>query len=821
MFEQLLTIKTKQIMKNLAIVVFILFLAFLPHSGKCTNGQTSEQSGRDSAVLAIPWFETRPGIIISGERAEVSASIHNISKQPLHLTATLEPASGLIIESVSVEQTLDLRPLETKRLVWQVRSAQAGLFDLKLNVSSGTESISSIQSLCVVAKHDQRHECQTPDGSWELYPDRPTLQDKNRNRTENLVALRSDQLKGNKFGITAHLPRSIDEEDPFNAAHLVDGDPETSWASRWWRVEIPSLPESIEIDLARHEDIAELRFLPSWMNSGAPAALKIEASDDGVRWITASDEPDCTLQEVGEGDPLRYKNLCWQRIPLPGLHARHLRISASRLRSGGTSFFCSPIQPYQFRMAEIAIIDGKGDEINLKSSLPKVSSTFHAWYNSPETINKTYPFLFNSGVKWNRTGQWGDKTDWATIEKVRGVYAVDPEMDQAITESVKNGVNIMMGLNYGNLLYQKMRDPVDIGPTWHRGHPFLQCAPTTDEAIEGFANYCRFMAKHFRGRVTCFEIWNEEDGWFMDAWADNNSVRLVKDYGRALLAAAKAVKEGNPEAVVVFGGVAGSSLDFPRIALDQGAGPYIDIFAFHPYGHVTPEAAPPHFLTETNGMMEWKPRPAEIADYEDEIAAFRKLLHGYNPNMEIWVNEMNWMAPGEPFMKEFSDGSELSQAKYLARFFTMNASLDCGAIWWSLFNANQIQEWAIMRSSDMSPRGAFYSAGYVSTILDDVRPTGEMEVKVIGSMPDSLKVKCFRNGKGEWIAALWFSSLTNDGFIPQTVSIRLEGITVQSADLHDALYGYSQKAIYKNQPGGAVFADLLVGDWPLFVRIKK
>ena len=378
----------------------------------------------------------------------------------------------------------------------------------------------------------------------------------------------------------------------------------------------------------------------------------------------------------------------------------------------------------------------------------------------------------------------------------------------------------MMGLNYGNLLYQKMRDSVDVGPTWHRGHPFLQCAPTTDAAIEGFANYCRFMATHFRGRVKYFEIWNEEDGWFMDR-ADNNSVRLVKAYGRALLAAAKAVKEGNPEAMVVFGGVAGSSLDFPRIALDQGAGPYIDAFAFHPYGHPTPEAAPSQFLTETNGMMEWKPRPTEITTYEEEIEAFRKLLHRYNPNMEIWANEMNWIAPGEPFMKEFNDGSELSQAKYLARFFTMNASLDCGAIWWSLYNANYIQEWAVMRSHDLSPRGAYYSAGYVSTILDDAQGTNDLKVKIVGEAPKDLIMKCFKNGRGEWLIGLWCTTSADDDCKPEKVTLRLPGKTISSADLVDVLYGFKQNAKVINKEGGTMFSDLLVGDWPLFVRIKK
>jgi hypothetical protein len=801
-------------------IYFLILIQLFPAFGLIT-GQGIEQSTPVSHAVNIPWFEARPGIMQPKEASEISALLYNPSTNLLKsLAASIEVPEGIQVDGLRT-QRLDLRPQEVKRIVWHATAKTAGSFKLRLTVKSDADSTSSVQWIKVVTQRDPRHEYLTDVGSWESYPQRPVLQENNTIKIENLATLPSDKLKSNKFGITAHIPRSIDEEDPFNASHLVDGNPETSWSSRWWRVPIPSMPETIELDLGENQEISEFWFLPSWMNAGVPAALRIEILDDANKWTTLLDEPDFTLQEAVEGDPLRYNNLSWQRINLPLFHARFLRIVVSRLKFGQTSFFCSPVEPYQFRLAEISFLNGKGEPINLKNCSLKVSSTFHAWYNSPESIKKTYPYLFGSGVKWNRTGQWGDKTDWATVEKTRGVYTLDPEMDQAITESVKKGVNIMMGLNYGNLLYQKMRDPVDLGPTWHRGHPFLQCAPTTDEAIEGFANYCRFMVNHFRGRVKCFEIWNEEDGWFMDAWADNNSVRLVKDYGRALLAAAKAIKEVNPEAVVVFGGVAGSSLDFPRIALDQGAGPFIDVFAFHPYGHPTPEEAPPHFLTETNGMMEWKPRPAEISNYEEEIGAFRKLLHQYNPKMEIWANEMNWMAPGEPFMKEFNDGTEISQAKYLARFFTMNASLDCGAIWWSLYNENNIQEWAVMRSGDLTPRAAYYSASYVSTILDDVQPTDKLEAVVMGNAPKDLKVKCFRNGNGEWLIALWVAGLTRDDFKPEKVSIRVKGKLVNNAVLEDALYGLKQPATFQKHPDGAVFKNLLVGDWPLFIHIKN
>ena len=41
----------------------------------------------------------------------------------------------------------------------------------------------------------------------------------------------------------------------------------------------------------------------------------------------------------------------------------------------------------------------------------------------------------------------------------------------------------------------------------------------------------------------------------------------------------------------------------------------------------------------------------------------------------------------------------------------------------------------------------------------------------------------------------------------------------ESAELVDTLYGYRQKAVVRNEGEGCVLPDLLVGDWPMFVRI--
>jgi len=782
----------------------------------------------DGNALNLAWFEIRPGIVVPG--------------QPVQITAWIENGSSMVMDGVSVRLTLpdgvvptaetitsrriSLRAKEAKRLTWHVVARRTGIFTFQVEASGQGASAKRQQSLSVVARRDPKREYQTVTAAWLAYPERPTLQEGNASPLGEFKSLPSASLKHNLFGISAHLPRSTNDEDPFIAPNAVDGSPDTCWASRWWRTAIPLEPEWIEVDLGSAKPAVEVRFLPAWRNGGAPAAFTIQTSIDGKQWNTLVDETDYHLQQAPNGAKLRYGDRSWQCFPFGERPVRYVRLEATRLTQGPTSFFCCSGDPFQLRVAELAVFDKDKKALTKPGCAVKVSTTHTAWYNTPESIKKTWPLLLRSGVKLNRIGFWGDKTDWAIVEKTKGVYTIDPEVDRAIAESCKAGIDTLLCLCFGNNLYQQVKDPQNSdgsnwGATWNRGHPFLQCAPTTPEAVEGFANYCAFMAKHFRGRIKYFEIWNEENGWFFDAWSARNSVGMVRAYGKALAAAAKAVKEANPDAVVLFGGVAFASLDFPRIAMEEGAGPYVDIYAFHPYGRSTSEAAPNDFLTEVNGTIQWKPRPAKITNYEEEIEAYKEVFRRYNPNIKVWADEMNWFAPGQPpssaFM--FADQSELSQAKYLARFLGQNAWLDTGAIWWSLYNANYIMEWAVVRSSDCSPRAAYYSAGYVATVLDDCKGTSDPKVEVIGKADGDLVVKVYRNGKGQWLVGVWRKSPPADNCKPTPVTLLLPEIA--GAEIVDTLYGYRQQATVKQVEGGTQIPGLLVGDWPLILRIEK
>jgi hypothetical protein len=779
---------------------------------------TTLNAEKDKApALSLPWFEIRPGLFSTGQGAEVTAWVQNGNDKALQgVTTRLDLPHGLTIVAGPSGHTMDLRPKEARRVTWRIRGEAPGKGLLRIEAAAERLRARRVQWVSVVARQDARHEYQTAAGAWLPFPPRPTLQDGNREPLDNFETLPSVSLKRNGFGITAHLPRSTNDEDPFVPAHAIDGSPDTCWASRWWRTPVPFTPEWIEVDWGSPRVISEIRFLFAWQNRGAPAAFTVEVSEDGRTWTPVADPTDYALKDAPEGSPLHRGTMSWQCFPLPPRPARAARLTATRLNRA-PGFFCCPFDPYQVRVSEVAVLDSAGKPLDLARKAVRASSVNTAWYNTPEVVTRTWPLLLKSGVKLNRIGQWGDKTDWAAVERTRGTFHIDPEVDRAITESVNGGVDIILTLAYGNNLYQKLRDPGDFGPTWHRGHPFLQCAPTTPEAVEAFARYCAFMATHFRGRVKYFEIWNEQNGWFFDAWADNGKVSMVRAYGRALGAAAKAIRQANPEAVVVFGGMAGSSLDFPRIALQEGNGRLIDVIAFHPYGHPTPEAAPAHFLTEVDGKMDWRPRPAGIANYEDEIAAYRSLLRPSNPRIQIWADEMNWFAPGEPAMSECGDQSELTQAKHLARFFAINAWLECAAVWWSLVNTNGIQEWAVLRSDDLSPRPAWYSTTYVSTALDDVRPEPAVKAEVVGTAPPDLTVRVYRNGAGRLLVGLWRTGPGNDACRPVPITLRLSGAPGTTADLVDTLYGYRQRASMRRTGTTAETPNLLVGDWPLIV----
>ncbi|MBW8190579.1 glycoside hydrolase family 5 protein [Neiella marina] len=104
--------------------------------------------------------------------------------------------------------------------------------------------------------------------------------------------------------------------------------------------------------------------------------------------------------------------------------------------------------------------------------------------------------------------------------------------------------------------------------------------PQTDEAINGFAEYCRYMANEFASYKPVFEIWNEWNGGLGNA---DRAKGTATSYVKMAKPCAAAVKAVNPETIVLGGSTSGYDSPWTDEAIDQGLLAFVDGFAVHPY----------------------------------------------------------------------------------------------------------------------------------------------------------------------------------------------------------------------------------------------
>lgn len=138
-----------------------------------------------------------------------------------------------------------------------------------------------------------------------------------------------------------------------------------------------------------------------------------------------------------------------------------------------------------------------------------------------------------------------------------------------------------------------------------------------------FARFARWTAKHFRGRVSAYEVWNEPDVerfWKGDA----------SQYVRLLRAAYPAIKAGDRNAKVVFAGTVHNNVSWISAAYRAGAKGAFDVMATHPYQGIGDQ--PPEIVGDANSW--W---------LLTHVAAVRELMVRHaDGGKPIWFTEFGW-----------------------------------------------------------------------------------------------------------------------------------------------------------------------------------
>ncbi len=132
---------------------------------------------------------------------------------------------------------------------------------------------------------------------------------------------------------------------------------------------------------------------------------------------------------------------------------------------------------------------------------------------------------------------------------------------------------------------------------------------------EQFGKFMYNLVLRYKDRIKTWEVWNEPDIEFF--W--NGS---IEDFAKLYKIGAEAVRRADPQAKIVFGGLAHRVEFLERLFRDFGISPYVDVVNFHSY-------------RET-----WDGRPAEdIIDYVHEVAS---VIERYGDNQPLWMAEVGY-----------------------------------------------------------------------------------------------------------------------------------------------------------------------------------
>jgi len=773
------------------------------------------QSGPQLKVAQV-WAD-KP-LARTGESITFSAFVENNGDEAARgVTIRLNVMAGLSTDQPT--RTIpSLAPGDYERLDWKLAAdspGEAGIEVVARAEGPGLGDAATFKLLAIDSKaqYSRQELCTDATGYWRLLTKPTTLQEGNAAPLAPIRHKTSAEIKHNTYGICAHLPRSKDYEDPFDPTHLIDDDPEACWSSQQRPSSYPGDAPWAEVDLGRNVNIHQINLIPYWRNTDFPNGFSVRASLDGANWDTVLRVKNHRMDERG---PLRGDKTAQCFAFAEPRMARYVRVDFERLPLSGGNY-AEVSQGYKARLSGIEIIDGEGRNAALKElgATVRVSDVFTGWQNTVKTVNESFHRIMDIGFKWVRVGQWGDQTEWAAIEREKGVYAMDPVTDAAIDELCRNGVDILYGLNYGNALHEAPEKPWgDIGPIYTEGHPFYKNGgPKTEAGREAFVRYVDFVVRKYKARINWYELWNEENGWY-----PGHEPEL---YGKLLYAVARHIKSIDPQLKVMYGGTAAPAPITTEIALREGAAPYVDAYAFHPYGIDKPEGGMGTMESHQGKNLGQSREQTGWNRLEDILEGVKKPFaqHG-RPAVAVWMNEWGTNVAGLDFTYKPGIG-EFGCAKYMMRFYVYSGWLGVPAAWWALYNENKSQDWGIVDQHDYGLRPMSYAVQNVCSVVSDVEPLRPFDASYEGPAPDPKIIAFRRDGSDETLVLVWAAEPSNEDIKSYPGKLIFARSTApKRVTITDLYWGVSQEAQWTYEGQSVAVDHLLVRDYPLVLSCE-
>jgi polysaccharide biosynthesis protein PslG len=280
------------------------------------------------------------------------------------------------------------------------------------------------------------------------------------------------------------------------------------------------------------------------------------------------------------------------------------------------------------------------------------------WGISDADQDRSVAALQDLQAKWAKI-----EINWAYAEPSQGTY------DEAYLADVTRAVNLLRARGIQVLC------AIDNAPSWASGNSNTAYPPLNPA---DYATFAKAMAARYAGRVEAWQIWNEPN--HIHTWPGGPD---AAEYVPLLEAAYPAVKQGDPSAEVVFGGLAFHDYEYleqayaAADAIDPAhpLGEYFDVMATHAYTYSNPPEAT---ATGPDGRL--------TKDTFRAYSEIRATLLAHGDDKPQWLTEIGWAHASAP--TQWVVDSEQTAARYLTRAYALlkDAPYVKLAFWYNLRN---------------------------------------------------------------------------------------------------------------------------------------
>ena len=359
---------------------------------------------------------------------------------------------------------------------------------------------------------------------------------------------------------------------------------------------------------------------------------------------------------------------------------------------------------------------------------------------------------------------------------------ISPAFDQFIDDLGDNGVAV----NYMIHFWDK---------TGHtKGVELSTPRFQTEEQVQDYLDYVRFIVSHFKGRIQYYTIWSEPE------YCGQGGIKCVRpdDYINLARQTIPVIREEDPQAKVALAPVSNLffSRDYLFTLLNSDVISMFDVVSWHPMYDAVPDSA-------FYGNYYY--------DYPSIVEQIKQTASAHGFHGEYWATEMTWCSEEYPGCHPADQPwpqlpTDFLAAKYFTRAIVMHRGLDMGT---AVGGLAATAPWSIPTLRNLN------------TVMNGFEPA-KLSVD-IESQSDNIVSYGFVLPNGDKSFALWTNgtAVEDDPGVSTTLTFSFADDLPGSVEGIDVLQGYTQQLNTEVNDNLLIIHDLWVKDYPLIIKFKN